>query len=190
VQAADEARHIEVFTRRATRGRALGLSTQGGQASLKTLDERLRDRVLPARRDGRRPSSRCCASRRPRPARSGHRARGRARRAGRARHVAFAVGHLRRHAQHDATLLARLAAAVGERHAALLEMSGRNEELFDALVVIAAGRLEPRAIGAGFDAVQRLLGQMDAVRRQCLEAIGFPPDDAARLSGLHTRNFM
>ena len=69
-------------------------------------------------------------------------------------------------------------------------MSGRNEELFDALVVIAAGRLEPRAIGAGFDAVQRLLGQMDAVRRQCLEAIGFPPDDAARLSGLHTRNFM
>ena len=38
MQAADEARHIEVFTRRATLRRAtLGLSTQGGQASLKTL---------------------------------------------------------------------------------------------------------------------------------------------------------
>ena len=38
VQAADEARHIEVFTRRALLKRsALGLSTVGGQTSLKTL---------------------------------------------------------------------------------------------------------------------------------------------------------
>ena len=38
VQAADEARHIEVFTRRARLKRdQLGLSTIGGQASLKTL---------------------------------------------------------------------------------------------------------------------------------------------------------
>src|SRR4051795_5819112 len=40
IQAADEARHIEVFTRRALLKRAeLGLSTAGGQASLKTLVE-------------------------------------------------------------------------------------------------------------------------------------------------------
>ena len=40
VQVADEARHIEVFTRRATlRGAELGLSTAGGQASLLTLLE-------------------------------------------------------------------------------------------------------------------------------------------------------
>ena len=39
IQAADEARHIEVFTRRALlRRKELGLSTSGGQASLKTLD--------------------------------------------------------------------------------------------------------------------------------------------------------
>ena len=38
VQAADEARHMEVFTRRALLKRgSLGLSTAGGQASLKTL---------------------------------------------------------------------------------------------------------------------------------------------------------
>jgi hypothetical protein len=38
IQAADEARHIEVFTRRARLRRdALGLSTAGGQASLATL---------------------------------------------------------------------------------------------------------------------------------------------------------
>src|SRR5204862_8110091 len=40
LQAADEARHIEVFTRRALLKRSqLGLSTMGGQASLKTLVE-------------------------------------------------------------------------------------------------------------------------------------------------------
>ena len=39
IQIADEARHVEVFTRRATLRRkgALGLSTVGGQQSLKTL---------------------------------------------------------------------------------------------------------------------------------------------------------
>jgi hypothetical protein len=38
IQAADEARHIEVFTRRARLRRSeLGLSTAGGQASLQTL---------------------------------------------------------------------------------------------------------------------------------------------------------
>src|SRR5262249_32267453 len=38
VQIADEARHVEVFTRRATlRGAELGLSTVGGRQSLKTL---------------------------------------------------------------------------------------------------------------------------------------------------------
>jgi len=40
IQASDEARHIEVFTRRALRKRKeLGLSTSGGQASLRTLVE-------------------------------------------------------------------------------------------------------------------------------------------------------
>ena len=41
IQVADEARHIEVFTRRATlrRKEGLGLSTAGGQQSLKTLLE-------------------------------------------------------------------------------------------------------------------------------------------------------
>src|SRR4029434_3296475 len=40
IQAADEARHVEVFTRRALlKRRELGLSTAGGQASLQTLVE-------------------------------------------------------------------------------------------------------------------------------------------------------
>ena len=51
VQAADEARHIEVFTRRARLKRGtLGRSTIGGQTSLKTLVEepQFADRVVPA----------------------------------------------------------------------------------------------------------------------------------------------
>ena len=56
VTVADEARHIEVFTRRATMtGHELALSTVGGRASLQTLldEARLRDRQLPAVGDGR-----------------------------------------------------------------------------------------------------------------------------------------
>jgi hypothetical protein len=39
-QAADDARYMEVFTRRALlKGRQIGVSTAGGQASLQTLVE-------------------------------------------------------------------------------------------------------------------------------------------------------
>jgi hypothetical protein len=107
-----------------------------------------------------------------------------------ARHVAFAMAHLRRHVAHDEGLLARLANAVRGRHAALRQMSGLNEEVFDALVLLAAGAFEPAAIAAGFDAVVELERQMDAARRHRLEVLGFPAAEASVLSSLHTKNFM
>jgi hypothetical protein len=193
VQTADEARHIEVFLRRATlRRKSLGLSTQGGQASLKTLIEEpdyavaffllsvMGEATFLA-------LLRFLHDNAPDPVTS--RVTELAAQ-DEARHVAFAVSHLKRHASLDSTLLSRLAASVDQRHAALREMAGLNEEVLDALVVIAAQRLDPAAIGNGFDAVLRLLRQMDAVRRQCLESIGFTADAAERLSSLHTRNFM
>ena len=73
---------------------------------------------------------------------------------------------------------------------ALREMSGLNEEVFDALVLLAAGAFEPHAIATGFDAVLELERQMDAGRRHRLELLGFPPGEAAELSSLHTKNFM
>ena len=56
-----------------------------------------------------------------------------------ARHVAFGVAHLKHHVSKDPTLLGRLADAIERRHDALANTAGLNEEVFDALVLLAAG---------------------------------------------------
>ena len=190
---ADEARHIEVFTRRATlTGRRLTLSTVGGRASLQTLldepDFAVASFLLSVMGEGTfvsllsflertapDPVTRRVAS---------------LARADEARHVAFSLAHLERHAALDPHLRGRLASAVERRHSALLTTAGLNDEVFDALVLLAAGALEPRAIERGWAAVQVLLAEMDEHRRARLARLGFTEGEAAELSALHTRNFM
>ena len=65
-----------------------------------------------------------------------------------------------------------------------------NTEVFDSLVLLAAGSWEPTAIRRGWRAVRDLRASMDEGRRRRLAYIGFPDDEAAELSALHTRNFM
>jgi hypothetical protein len=79
---------------------------------------------------------------------------------------------------------------VERRHTALASTSGLNDEVLDALVVLAAGAWTPAAIAAGWGAVQALQAEMDEGRRRRLQRLGFPADEAAELSALHTRNFM
>jgi hypothetical protein len=107
-----------------------------------------------------------------------------------ARHVAFGLAHLRRHMSIDPSLRLRLAAAVERRHEALRNTDGLNDEVFDALVLLAAGSWEPADVASGHDRVVALQRDMDRGRRQRLEKLGFPADEAAALSALHTRNFM
>ena len=76
------------------------------------------------------------------------------------------------------------------RHDALADTAGLNADVFDALVVLAAGEWAPDAIARGYRAVQDLHHAMDEGRRQRLTRLGFPDDEAAELSALHTRNFM
>jgi hypothetical protein len=193
IQAADEARHIEVFTRRALLKRdRLGLSTIGGQASLKTLldepDFALASFLLSVMGEGSflillnfihryapdavtRSVARLAAQ-------------------DEARHVAFGLAHLKRHASQDASLLPRLTLAVQRRHAELAETAGLNERVFEALTVMAAGGYSPKEIGIGFERVMQLQTEMDSARRGSLERIGFSETDAQALSQLHTRNFM
>ena len=193
IQAADEARHIEVFTRRATLRRANpGLSTTGGQVSLKTLldepDFALATFLLSVLGEGSflellwflqehapdpvtRQVARLSAQ-------------------DEARHVAFGMAHLSRHAARDATLAPKLAAAVHRRHAELQHTAGLNEEVFDALVLLAAGSWDPEAIRLGWDKVLALKASMDHGRQVRLRRLGFASDQAAALSALHTRNFM
>ncbi|MGR3939513.1 hypothetical protein [Streptomyces sp. BRA346] len=67
---------------------------------------------------------------------------------------------------------------------------GLNRDVFDFLVLLAAGSWTPDAIARGHRAVKRLEAEMDEGRRRRLARLGFPDDEAAELSALHTRNFM
>ena len=107
-----------------------------------------------------------------------------------ARHVAFGLAHLQRHAERDPGLRARMANAVEQRFLALQHTAGLNEEVFDALVLLAAGSWDTQAIARGFDRVVGLRQDMDRGRRSRLERLGFSTEDAERLSSLHTRKFM
>lgn len=193
IQAADEARHIEVFTRRALlRGDTLGLSTAGGQASLKTLldepDFALASFLLSVLGEGSFLSLlQFLHAHAPDPVTADV-----ARLASQdeARHVAFGMSHLGRHLERDPSLRARLEAAVARRHDALAHTAGLNGEVFDALVLLAAGSFESAAIARGFEAVVALVNEMDQGRQRRLRKLGWSPEQAVSVSSLHTRNFM
>ena len=166
---ADEARHVEVFTRRiGLKGRGPALSTAGAQASLKTLFDEPEFSVAsfllsvlgegtfvnllnflntyapdPVTRQICRLASR-----------------------DEARHVAFGMSHLAWQMAQDPDLKHRLNAAVERRYDELASTDGLNEE------------------------VQRLKLDMAEGRRARLVKLGFGSDHAQALSERHTRNFM
>ncbi len=193
VQIADEARHVEVFTRRALlTGAEPGLSTVGGQASLLTLleepDYAVAHFLLSVLGEGTfLPLLAFIETYGPDPVtrRVAHLAL-----ADEGRHVAFGMAHLQDVLAADPGLRARLATAIRRRHDALADTAGLNADVFDALVVLAAGSWGPDAIARGYAAVQFLQDEMSTGRRRRLVKLGFPPDEAAELSALHTRNFM
>lgn len=193
VQAADEARHMEVFTRRALlHGAEMGTSSVGGRASLTTLlaepDFSLASFLLSVLGEGSFLSLLAfLGDHAPDPI---TRQVTRLARVDEARHVAFGVAHLEHQSALDPTLRGKLRAAVERRHDALVDTAGLNADVFDALVVLAAGEWTPAAIARGYRAVEDLDHAMDDGRRQRLARLGFPPDEAAELSALHTRNFM
>jgi hypothetical protein len=194
IQAADEARHVEVFTRRAAlrRNGELGLSTVSGQQSLKTLldepDFTLASFLLSVLGEGTflnllwflehhapdpvtRQVARLAAQ-------------------DESRHVAFGMGHLQYTIGLNSNIRGRLAAAINRRHDALAQTAGLNEEVIDALILLAAGEWKPEAIAKGFEKVQVLKREMDRDRRGRLVKLGFDEEEATALSALHTRNFM
>ena len=193
VQAADEARHIDAFARRATLRRPVpGTSSAGGQASLKTLvdepDFALASFLFSVLGEGSflsllwflqehgpdpitRQIARLAAQ-------------------DEARHVAFGLAHLQHHVACDPGLRPRLAAVIEARHAALRDTAGLNAEVHDALLLLAAGSYDPDDLARGHDLVLALAADMDAGRRLRLERLGFDAGEAGALSALHTRNFM
>jgi hypothetical protein len=193
VQAADEARHIDVFTRRGLLRRdRLGFSTIGGQASLKTLVDEpefaIASFLLSVLGEGTFLSLLWFIEKHaPDPVTASV-----ARLAAQdeARHVAFGIAHLRQHLDKDSGYRPRLADAVRRRHEALRHTAGLNAEVFDALVLIAAGSWNLTDLREGHRRVMQLTQEMDEMRQKRLLRLGFDQAEAAELSGLHTRNFM
>jgi hypothetical protein len=192
-QAADEARHLEVFTRRALLSGGLpGTSSAGGRASLQTLldepDFTTAAFLLSVLGEGTfLDLLRFIADHAPDQVTADV-----TRLAVRdeARHVAFGVAHTAHLARADRHYLGTLRQAVERRHSALRDTAGLNAEVFDSIVLLAAGSWSPEAIRRGWRAVRELQDRMDEGRRRRLAYIGFPDDEAAELSALHTRNFM
>ncbi len=198
VTVADEARHIEVFTRRA--GLRFGPAGLGGTLSTA---------------GGRRRCRRCSTSPTSPPAAFLLSVMGEGTflsllgflerhapdpvtarvaqlsRQDEARHVAFGLAHLARHAEVEPDLRGRLARAAERRHDALRSTAGLNEEVFDALVLLAAGAPDARggAAGASWPCRACSATWTTAAARACAH-LGFSPGEAEAISALHTRNFM
>ncbi len=193
VQAADEARHVDVFTRRALRKRSqLGLSTAGGQASLQTLvdepDFAIASFLLSVLGEGTFLSLLWFIERfAPDPVTA---AVCRLAAQDETRHVAFGMAHIREHMKAEPELRESLMNGVRRRHDALRHTAGLNAEVFDALVLMAAGSWEPADVARGHDEVAALMQEMHKARRQRLVHIGFTEAEAEEMSALHTRNFM
>ena len=193
VQLADEARHVEVFSRRARlSGRTLGISGAGGRTSLQTLfdesDWTTASFLLSVLGEGTFLSLLAFIERfapDPVTARIAHLSL-----QDEARHVAFALGHLSEHLIANPTGRERLHAAVERRHNELANTSGLAPSVYDALVVLAAGSWTADAIAVGWRRVQQLQSEMYEARKRRLVRLGFSDSESAELSALHTRNFM
>ncbi len=193
IQAADEARHVEIFTRRALlKRREFGLSTAGGQASLQTLvdepDFAIASFLLSVLGEGTFLSLLWFLEHfAPDPVTAAV-----CRLAARdeARHVAFGMSHLREHINADPSVRERLANAVRRRHEMLRHTAGLNAEVFDSLVLMAAGSWSVADVARGHDRVGALIQEMHAARSKRLLQLGFTAAEAEDLSSLHTRNFM
>jgi TusA-related sulfurtransferase len=111
-------------------------------------------------------------------------------RADESRHVHFGLAHVRHALANDDTLFNRLEAAVRRRAARLHGVGGVPAPVQDALTLLAAGDVEPRAVARGHEAFRALLETMHEARQRRLRHAGFTEEQARILSDLHTPNFM
>lgn len=107
-----------------------------------------------------------------------------------ARHVHFGLAHVRHALAHDETLYPRLEAAVRHRAATLAGIGGVPSPVQDALTIYAAGATDPRRVARGHEAFRELLATMHEGRIRRLRSAGFTAEQAAKISDLHTPNFM
>ncbi len=193
MQVADEARHAEGFTRRAeAAGAGLGTTAVSGQLSLKTLleepDFTTATFLLCVMGEGTFLTLlNFLSERAPDPVtaalmRMAHRDE--------ARHVAFGMEHMRYVFAREPEVRMSLTAAVERRSRMLASISGLSPHVHDALVLYAGGGNSVAQIREGARQVAWLQREMNRVRQDRLQSLGFEPAQAAAMSAHHTKNFM
>jgi TusA-related sulfurtransferase len=188
----DEARHVEVFTKRALAGGQRAHALAATELSLQTLlDERdfgaaalllnvlgegtFLDLLSFVARNA--PDAATATA-----ARLAHQDE--------RRHVQFGIAHIRHRLDHDPDEQRRLVASVETRAAKLVSLDGLSPVVGESLVLMAARSAQPADIGEAGRAVRDLLGRMNRNRVRRLRAAGFDQPTAQRLSELHTPNLM
>jgi len=111
-------------------------------------------------------------------------------RADETRHVHFGMAHVKHALAHDPSAYARLEAVVRRRAATMSVTGGVPAPIADALVILAAGGDDPRAVRRGQSELRELLATMLENRTKRLESAGFSAEQARTISELHTPNFM
>jgi hypothetical protein len=188
----DEARHVEVFTKRALIGGQRGYALASTQLSLHSLleeeDFSSASLLLNVLGEGtfidllgfvarNAPDAATATA-----ARLAHRDE--------QRHVHFGISHVRRTLRLDPDARRQLIAAVEARAAKLASITGLSPILFESLTILAAGSLGPAALKEGAAKVKALTRLMESNRVRRLKAAGFDDATSRHLSELHTPNLM
>ncbi|MEN3280818.1 MAG: hypothetical protein V7607_1958 [Solirubrobacteraceae bacterium] len=188
----DEARHVEVFTKRALAGGARAYALASTDLSLHSLmaesdftaaallfnvlgEGTFLDLLRFVERHA--PDAATAAA-----ARLAHRDE--------RRHVHFGIAHVRRRLTLDPDEQTTLVASAEARAAKLTSLSGLSPLLTESLTVMAARSLQPAELSEAGDALRRLMRTMERNRVRRLRSAGFDAATARYLSDLHTPNLM
>lgn len=189
----DEARHIEVFTKRAlANGGGLGIASATTQLSLASLleakDFSTASFLLSVLGEGtfldllafleeyapERATREIC----------------RRARQDETRHVRFGIAHAKYAIEADANSVRRFVSAVEARAEFLKSVSGVGALIEESLVIYSGGGMRPSSLRAGTKRVAQLYETMHANRVKRLLAAGFGIEKSDHISRLHTPNFM
>jgi TusA-related sulfurtransferase len=188
----DEARHVEVFTKRALVGGMRAPALASTELSLQTLldvhDFSAASLLLNVLGEGtfldllrfieRHAPDEATAT----AARLAHRDE--------RRHVHFGVSHVRRLMARDPDVCSDLVAAAEQRAGKLTSLSGVPPVLVEALTIMAAPSLQRAELSEAARDVADLMSTMERNRLRRLRAAGFDEITARHLSDLHTPNLM
>ncbi|MFY9556167.1 MAG: DUF455 domain-containing protein [Blastocatellia bacterium] len=189
----DEARHIEVFTKRAlANGGGLGVASASTQLSLASLlepkDFSIASFLLSVLGEG--TFLDLLAFLEEHAPEQATREICRRARQDEARHVRFGIAHTKYSVEADPNATRRLASAVETRAEFLKSVSGAGALIEESLIIYSGGGMSPSSLREGTRRVARLYDTMHANRVKRLIAAGFNTERAEHMSRLHTPNFM